>query len=144
MKLPAKLAFVALAVVALGVFAANRFLNAEPRLTIKLHGSNYSEAILSPGFGPLQDQPVKNNTATFPVAYGKQFLQLRRADGSSLWLFYSHLDVGLRRFVEVRIDSIDAETGKATLRYNGFENNAVTFKFRDHETEEQALSLHGP
>jgi hypothetical protein len=144
MNLHTKLAVTLIAVVVGGGFAARSFLNTEPRLTIKVDDSTFSEVIMTPDSGPLQRHPMHGNTVTLPIAYGKQFLQLRRDDGSSLWLFYAHSDVGLRRIVEIRIDSEDAEAGKATLRYNGFQNNAVTFKFQDHESAEHPLNLHGP
>jgi hypothetical protein len=144
MNLRTKLAFTLISVVVGGGFAAKSFLNTEPRLTIKVDDSTFSEMIMTPGFGPLQRHPMHDRTLTVPIAYGKQLLQLRRDDGSSLWLFYAHSDVGLRRIVEIRINSKDGETGKATLRYNGFQNNAVTFKFQDHESAEHPLNLHGP
>lgn len=144
MRLPAKLALALAAAAAVAVFAANRFLNTEPRLTIKVAGAKYSEVVLRPAVGPDQRYPVDKDTVAVPVAYGKQLLQLSGPKVPPLWLFYSHTDVGLRRIVEIRIDSIDAATGEATLRYNGFKNNSLRFRFQDHEIEEQPLNLHGP
>ena len=141
MRLPAKLALVVAAAAAVAVFAANRFLNTEPRLTINLHGARFSEVIVRPSVGSEQRPALTNGIATLPLTYGPTYLEFRSDDGSALWLYYFHADVGVRRLVKIQIDSGNPATGVVQLHFNGFKNHEVTFRFEDHQTMEQSLAI---